>query len=549
MLTATHHGFTKVVVRDGSGLKDTTNLVEIRAMRLSIPINLSQWQGSDIDVPVNTTTLNGLDIYSGNFTLSFNQNILTPIGIVLPGSLLASYPAPVVNLTVPGYVSVAFGGTAPLSGAGTLVYVKFHVSEQYTGSSGINFVDGLFNEDLLPTFTNGYFNTIDLPVLSISPNSGSLVAGQTQQFALSGGGIPPVFWSVSDPLVASISQTGMMTTIRGGIVSVTATDFHGGTATSGNWVIYDTQILMPDTSACTDAPVFSYPIIIRTLPAGESIYSVQAKVTYDPTCLTFQDVETIGTLTPGWTFVSNPTTGQVIFAGSGTTSFNTSGIMVKLKFLIKPAFIPGSNVLLQLPSIILNEGIPDPLTDINGYIAGVNCLPLNLAVTGTVANLQTSCYNATNTITVAGGISAFLVQFGGSATLIAGQIIDFLPGARVIPGGYMHGYIAPNGPYCPSNPDGSAPIGMVALNPGSLQSFFKVYPNPCAGDFTLEMDPEQSAGQVNIEVFGIQGEKVMSAMMKNELKQTFSLSAEPPGIYFIRVISGINVETRKIIRE
>jgi hypothetical protein len=63
------------------------------------------------------------------------------------------------------------------------------------------------------------------------------------------------------------------------------------------------------------------------------------------------------------------------------------------------------------------------------------------------------------------------------------------------------------------------------------------------------MDSEQSAGQVNIEVFGIQGEKVMSAMMKNELKQTFSLSAVPPGIYFIRVISGINVETRKIIRE
>jgi parallel beta-helix repeat protein len=640
LLTGTQQGLTKVVAQDNNGLKDTTNAqIEIRAMRLTIPSNLSQWQGADIDVPVNTTDLSGLDIYSGNFTITFNQNILTPVGIVQAGTLLASYPAPTVNLTIPGSVTVAFAGTTPLTGSGTLIYVKFHVSYQNTGTTGINFVNGMFNESLLPAFTNGYFITINLPVLSITPNTGFIVAGQTKQFTLNGGGTPPVVWNVSDPLVASISQTGLMTAIKGGNVTITATDFHGATATTGNWLVYDTQIIMPDTTTCPAASEFYYPVLIKTLPAGESVYSVQATITYNSTYLTFQNLETNGTLTQGWTFVNNPTTGQVVFAGSGTSPFNTLGTIVMLKFVLKPAFIPGSNASLQLTSIILNEGIPNPLVDLNGYITGVNpnlpvsvsitasanpvysgtlvtftavpinggtipifqwmvnltivpgannssysyipangdavsciltsnatCiignpatsntvimnvsnLPVNYNVTGTVSNLQTKCYSATNTITVAGGASTFTVQSGGSVTMIAGHSIDYLPGTTVFSGGYMHGYIAPAGPYCSQPPYAPDLSGNEDIIPVSPQSFFKIYPNPTTGDFTLEIDPEKAAGQMKMEVFGMQGQKVISATLNGGMKHLFSLSDKPVGIYFIRVISGSKAASAKIIKQ
>ncbi|MDP1622771.1 MAG: Ig-like domain-containing protein [Bacteroidales bacterium] len=642
LLTGTQAGFTKVVAVDNNGLRDTTNSqIEIRAMRLSIPTNLSQLQGLDVDIPVNTTDLSGLNVMSGNFSLSFNQNIITPVGIVQAGTLLSSYSPPVFNMSLPGNFSLDFAGTTPLSGSGTLIYIKFHVSQVNNGATYLSFLNGLFNEDLVPNFTNGYFTTISLPVLSITPNSGTMVAGQTKQFTLNGGGTPPIVWNVSDPLVASISQTGLLTTVKGGNVTVTATDFYGATATTGNWLVYDTQVIMPDTTTCPAAGEFYYPLLIRSLPAGESVNSIQATITYNSTYFTFQHLETNSTLSQGWTFVTNPTAGQVIFAGSGVVAFNSPGIIVLLKFMLKPAFVLGSNASLQLPSIMLNEGVPNPMVDVNGYIAGVNpnltvsisisasanpvysgtmvtfnaspinggpaplyqwkvngsaisgatnssfaytpvnndnvscvltsnaaCIlsntansnsiimsvssvPLNTTVTGTVSNLQTKCYSAVNTITVAGGVSTFTVQNGGSVTMIAGHNIIFLPGSKVFPGGYLHGYIAPGGPYCAGPPAAALAMGdgIQEVVPASRQSFFRVYPNPTNGDFTLELEPENATGIADIEVFSMQGNKVLSARLKDEKTHLFSLSAKPSGIYFIRVISGSRSETAKIIRQ
>ena len=112
----------------------------------------------------------------------------------------------------------------------------------------------------------------------------------------------------------------------------------------------------------------------------------------------------------------------------------------------------------------------------NTVIMSVLNVPLNNTVAGTVANLQTKCYNATNIITVAGGLNSFTVQSGGSVTMIAGVSIDYLPGTTVISGGYIHGYIAPAGPYCLVP---SAPIvtGSEEDFPGSTPpAFFRVYP-------------------------------------------------------------------------
>ena len=370
LLTGTNYGLTKVVAQDHNGLRDTTGIIDIRAMRLSIPANLTQWQGSDIDVPINTTNMNGLNIISGNFSITFNQAVITPFGAVQAGTLLASYPAPVINTSIPGKVSLSFAGTTPLTGGGTLIYIRFHVSTQNAGSTGINFVNGMFNETFVPAFTNGYFTPIILPSLSISPNTGTLVAGQSQQFTLNGGPTPPVVWSVNNPSIATISQTGIVTAIKGGNLIVSALDAHGATASTGNWLIYDTQVNMPDTNVCSSIQQFSYPVFIRALPAGEAVYSVQATYTYNSSLITFQDVETTGTLTQGWSFVKNPTSGHVNIAGSGTTPFNATGTIVYLKFSMNTGFGTGSNASLTLNNLLLNEGIPNPSIDQNGYIYG-----------------------------------------------------------------------------------------------------------------------------------------------------------------------------------
>jgi len=82
-----------------------------------------------------------------------------------------------------------------------------------------------------------------------------------------------------------------------------------------------------------------------------------------------------------------------------------------------------------------------------------------------VAGGETNCYNALQTIYVSGTGDTFTVQAGGSATMITGQNIVYLPGTTLDSGGYMHGYITITGNYCtnPSNPVVNNPVQFEEL--------------------------------------------------------------------------------------
>jgi hypothetical protein len=86
-------------------------------------------------------------------------------------------------------------------------------------------------------------------------------------------------------------------------------------------------------------------------------------------------------------------------------------------------------------------------------------------------NGSTNCYDATQTITIAGNGTEFNVQDGASATLIAGQQIIFMPGTKVFQGGYLHGYITNTGQYCESVLPSSLPIGNVTITDGQDYCF------------------------------------------------------------------------------
>jgi len=162
---------------------------------------------------------------------------------------------------------------------------------------------------------------------------------------------------------------------------------------------------------------------------------------------------------------------------------------------------------------------------------------------------QTRCYNATQIISVAGNGTTFIVQPGGSATMISGQVIQYLPGAKVEPGGSMWGYIAPNGPYC-TNPSMPAVITSEAeIKPIAQQSSFNIYPNPTTRNFILELKGEVPADEITVDVYGNWGGKVLSKVLSGERKHEFSLLDKPVGVYFIRVVSGDKVETVKIIKQ
>jgi hypothetical protein len=178
-------------------------------------------------------------------------------------------------------------------------------------------------------------------------------------------------------------------------------------------------------------------------------------------------------------------------------------------------------------------------------------VPINLSLQNINLPSGTNiCYDATNTITVAGSGTTFVVQSGGSAEMIAGQKISYLPGTRVFSGGYMHGHITTSGQYCsPTAPQmevTSTGVNDLATASGEL---FRVYPNPTSGNFTVELTDLKSSGNAVITVFGSMGETIQNAEMNGISKQALSLSEKPAGIYFIRVVAGDKQSTRKIIRK
>ncbi len=162
---------------------------------------------------------------------------------------------------------------------------------------------------------------------------------------------------------------------------------------------------------------------------------------------------------------------------------------------------------------------------------------------------QNKCYNATQTINVAGNGTSFIVASGGSTTMIAGQHIILSPTAQVQAGGYLWGYIAPSGPFCTTPSMPAVIASQEEPSPVLKKTSFQIYPNPTTGKFILEFAAEGLPGKISAEVYDIRGKSVLKAILADKPTHELSLSGQPAGVYVLRVISGGEIETAKIIKQ
>jgi uncharacterized protein (TIGR02145 family) len=192
----------------------------------------------------------------------------------------------------------------------------------------------------------------------------------------------------------------------------------------------------------------------------------------------------------------------------------------------------------------------------NGF--SVRCIKNNLpppaALTVTSDTLFSSksiCYNALQTITVAGSGNKFLVQNGGSATFIAGEKIRFLTGTKVMSGGYLRGSISQNGTFCDGgtsllksdNENLEGETQGIPPESGILQC----NPNPTSDVCVINIPGIPPHQNLQIYIYDIYGKIIIQKSVPDFDKLSISLGGNPEGLYLIRVFVQSRYYSGKII--
>jgi len=174
----------------------------------------------------------------------------------------------------------------------------------------------------------------------------------------------------------------------------------------------------------------------------------------------------------------------------------------------------------------------------------------------TVSNGQTQCYNATNTITVAGSGTTVDINSGGEATFIAGEKILFETGFSAHQGSYVQAYITTTNEYCNQqqsmmaansviNEDGGTKaLNIDALDDASDELVVNIYPNPTTGNFTIDFIGKETTA--DITVLNFQGNKIRSLECNSQVQAEVDISYLPAGMYIIVIKTETDIIKKKL---
>ncbi|HHN48287.1 MAG TPA: T9SS type A sorting domain-containing protein, partial [Bacteroidales bacterium] len=125
------------------------------------------------------------------------------------------------------------------------------------------------------------------------------------------------------------------------------------------------------------------------------------------------------------------------------------------------------------------------------------------------------------------------------------------PGVVVQQGGHLLAYISNT--YC-VNPTPLVAVKDTEVLPGQEYdpagkgvSFFKVYPNPTLGLFTLELD--EPGTLVFVEIYTMLGEQIVNKDISGLRKYEFDLSTQSNAVFIIRVLKGETIGFERIIKQ
>lgn len=300
-------------------------------------------------------------------------------------------------------------------------------------------------------------------------------------------------------------------------------------AQSGNMTVFGKN---PGGSGAVSPPL---AVTVKTVPGAPGTISGPVQVQQGQTGVNYSVAPVSGATGYLWTLPP----GASITAGQNTAAITVafSASSVTGEITVKGTNDCGNGPLSQPFQVTVTAGVPATLAIQNT----------------TIQSGDDACYDALQTITVAGGGSYFTLQSGGIANFIAGQKIILRPGTKALSGCYLHARIAPNGPWCSSVKNSIANSGdgdVIEIPTTSHDLDFKViaFPNPVSSELTVVWTSNESGEETLLEIGNLPGTKIFSKKVHNLNTFTISMSAYLPGVYYLKVQRGQHTAILKIIR-
>ena len=174
-----------------------------------------------------------------------------------------------------------------------------------------------------------------------------------------------------------------------------------------------------------------------------------------------------------------------------------------------------------------------------------------------IADTESDCFNAINTLYVANN-GPVLVETGGSATFIAGNLIAYYPGFKAEPGSYVDAHITATGNYCSNPPpimannideveDSSDAFKLTDIGGMEDDQIINIYPNPTTGQFKIDFmgNPYPDA---EIYIISFRGQNMQNMNTQNRDIIDIDLSYLPNGIYLVVIKTADKVVTKRIVK-
>ena len=171
----------------------------------------------------------------------------------------------------------------------------------------------------------------------------------------------------------------------------------------------------------------------------------------------------------------------------------------------------------------------------------------------TLSEGDIDCYNALQTITIAGNDGSVIIESGANVEFIAGQSIVFLPGFHAQSGSIVHANITTDNSFCTETfvqsivlaYEKGENIETEKISSEEEIRDIKVYPNPNSGRFVVDL--LQFENKVLVIIFNSMGMIVYRNVLNSADENEIDIPNMRNGIYFIKAYSKKGVFTKKII--